>query len=167
LRIGDHIPGNPTVIVQNMTGGGGAIPTNYLYKVALKVRAETWALRRDGQGQVLQSSSGERSDFYFDLLAFVFVHSPQGPSDSTAQLFARDRGRRRAARAQLGLGDLRMEAAIYAAVDDAARIFWVTIQRTSTIGYQFRLLHRGWWVGSQPWNQDLPGGSSHRARLCI
>src|SRR3954451_14328501 len=29
-----HIPGNPTMIVQNMPGGGNVIATNHLYTVA-------------------------------------------------------------------------------------------------------------------------------------
>jgi tripartite-type tricarboxylate transporter receptor subunit TctC len=33
-HIGRHIPGNPTVIVDNMTGAGGIVMMNYLYKVA-------------------------------------------------------------------------------------------------------------------------------------
>ena len=33
-HIGKHIPGNPNVIPQNMTGGGGVVMANYLYNVA-------------------------------------------------------------------------------------------------------------------------------------
>ena len=33
-RIGQHIPGNPTVIVRNMPGAGGLTATNYLYAAA-------------------------------------------------------------------------------------------------------------------------------------
>jgi tripartite-type tricarboxylate transporter receptor subunit TctC len=33
-HIGRHIPGNPTVIVDNMTGAGGIVMMNHLYKVA-------------------------------------------------------------------------------------------------------------------------------------
>lgn len=32
--IGNHLPGNPSVIVENMPGGGGVRVTNYLYEVA-------------------------------------------------------------------------------------------------------------------------------------
>src|SRR4051794_31053789 len=32
--MGRHIPGNPGVVVQNMTGGGGLRAINYLYSVA-------------------------------------------------------------------------------------------------------------------------------------
>ena len=34
--IGKHIPGNPTVVPQNMTGAGGLKMANYLYEVAAK-----------------------------------------------------------------------------------------------------------------------------------
>src|SRR5262245_49579417 len=33
-HMGRHIPGNPTLIVQNMPGAGGARMVNYLYNVA-------------------------------------------------------------------------------------------------------------------------------------
>jgi tripartite-type tricarboxylate transporter receptor subunit TctC len=33
-HFGKHIPGNPTVIVENMTGAGGLVASNHLYKVA-------------------------------------------------------------------------------------------------------------------------------------
>jgi tripartite-type tricarboxylate transporter receptor subunit TctC len=35
-HIGKHIPGNPTVVAQNMTGGGGVVMANYLYNIAPK-----------------------------------------------------------------------------------------------------------------------------------
>lgn len=35
-HFGDHLPGNPSVIVQNMPGGGGLRATNYLFNVAPK-----------------------------------------------------------------------------------------------------------------------------------
>jgi tripartite-type tricarboxylate transporter receptor subunit TctC len=35
-HIQDYIPGKPTVVVQNMPGGGGAVATNHLYVVAPK-----------------------------------------------------------------------------------------------------------------------------------
>lgn len=33
-HLGKHIPGNPTIVVENMTGAGGLIVVNHLYKVA-------------------------------------------------------------------------------------------------------------------------------------
>jgi tripartite-type tricarboxylate transporter receptor subunit TctC len=32
--LGKHIPGNPAVVVENMTGAGSIIAANYLYKIA-------------------------------------------------------------------------------------------------------------------------------------
>src|SRR5262245_34431882 len=33
-HMGRHIPGTPTIIVENMTGAGGLITANHVYKVA-------------------------------------------------------------------------------------------------------------------------------------
>ncbi|HYJ16183.1 MAG TPA: hypothetical protein VE170_11885, partial [Candidatus Limnocylindria bacterium] len=33
-HLGKHIPGNPTVIVENMTGAGSVIAANYMYRTA-------------------------------------------------------------------------------------------------------------------------------------
>ena len=33
-HMGKHIPGNPTIIVENMTGAGSVIAANYMYKAA-------------------------------------------------------------------------------------------------------------------------------------
>ena len=35
-HLGDHIPGKPTVIVQNMPGAAGVVASNYVYTVAPK-----------------------------------------------------------------------------------------------------------------------------------
>ncbi len=35
-HIGNHLPGHPTVVVENMSGAGGLSAANYLYKVASK-----------------------------------------------------------------------------------------------------------------------------------
>jgi tripartite-type tricarboxylate transporter receptor subunit TctC len=33
-HMGKHIPGNPTIVVENMTGAGSIIAGNYMYKAA-------------------------------------------------------------------------------------------------------------------------------------
>src|SRR5262245_55864607 len=33
-HLGRHIPGNPAIVVENMTGAGGLISANHLYRVA-------------------------------------------------------------------------------------------------------------------------------------
>jgi tripartite-type tricarboxylate transporter receptor subunit TctC len=35
-HIGRHIPGHPTLVAENMPGGGQIVGTNYLYNVAAK-----------------------------------------------------------------------------------------------------------------------------------
>jgi tripartite-type tricarboxylate transporter receptor subunit TctC len=35
-HMGKHIPGNPTIVVQNMVGGGGMRAMNHLYTIAAK-----------------------------------------------------------------------------------------------------------------------------------
>jgi hypothetical protein len=57
-----------------------------------------------------------------DFLAFCFVHPAQALFNSTPQLLARDR-RVVAQGAQLGLGDLRMDAATETAVGADQRVF--------------------------------------------
>ncbi|MBI4634127.1 MAG: hypothetical protein HY742_09590 [Deltaproteobacteria bacterium] len=68
-HIGKHIPGNPTVIVENMTGAGSLIAANYLYRVAkpdgLTIGHFTGGLFFK---QVLQQPGVE-----FDARKFVFL----------------------------------------------------------------------------------------------
>src|ERR1700689_3569197 len=46
-HLGRHIPGNPTVVVQNMPGAGSLRVTNYLYTVAPKDGATIGTFARD------------------------------------------------------------------------------------------------------------------------
>lgn len=61
--IGPHLPGNPTVVVQNMPGAGGMRGINYLYNVAPEdgtsfgVVSQTVAI-----GQLLQNAPGIKYD---------------------------------------------------------------------------------------------------------
>ena len=45
-HMGNHIPGNPTMIVQNMTGAGGVIGANFVANVAPKDGTVIGALQR-------------------------------------------------------------------------------------------------------------------------
>ena len=62
-HIGRHIPGNPTVIVQNMPGAGGLTATNFLYAKA----------PRDGtsfgivQGTLIYAQAGNSPNVQFDM----------------------------------------------------------------------------------------------------
>jgi tripartite-type tricarboxylate transporter receptor subunit TctC len=46
-HIGKHIPGNPTVIVQNMPGAGSLQATNHLYNIASKDGTFFGLIQRD------------------------------------------------------------------------------------------------------------------------
>jgi tripartite-type tricarboxylate transporter receptor subunit TctC len=70
-HLGEHIPGNPTVVVENMTGAGSLIAANYLYKAA-KPDGLTMAHFSGGlfMGQVLGQPGIE-----FDAKKFEFIGS--------------------------------------------------------------------------------------------
>jgi tripartite-type tricarboxylate transporter receptor subunit TctC len=77
-HIGKHIPGNPSVIVQNMPGAGGMIAANHLYN-----RAE-----RDGttigviQGPLTYSQIGKSPNVQFDMRRFGWLGSANDTSDT-------------------------------------------------------------------------------------
>lgn len=72
-RIGGYIPGSPSVIVQNMPGGGGAVATNYLYNVAPK---DGTAMAILNPTLVLPQLIGQR-EMQFDIAKFNWVGSLQ------------------------------------------------------------------------------------------
>ena len=72
-HMGKHIPGNPTFVVQNMTGGGSMIAANYVYNVAkpdgLTIAVVTPAL-------YIEQLAG-RKEVQFDWPKFSWVGSPE------------------------------------------------------------------------------------------
>ena len=72
-HIGKHIPGNPTVIVENMPGAGQRIAANYVYKAA----------KPDGltlghfYGGLLLGQILEQGGIEFDAMKFEYVGVPQ------------------------------------------------------------------------------------------
>ena len=56
-HIGRFIPGNPTPIVQNMTGGGSLIAANYIYN---RAKPDGLTVGNWNGGLILQSALGER-----------------------------------------------------------------------------------------------------------
>jgi tripartite-type tricarboxylate transporter receptor subunit TctC len=76
-HIGRHIPGNPTVIVQNMPGAGGLTATNYLYAKA----------PRDGttfgivQGTLIYAQAGNSANAQFDMRKFGWLGSANNTSN--------------------------------------------------------------------------------------
>src|SRR5215475_12511066 len=71
-HLGRHVPGNPTFIVENMTGAGSLIAANYVYKVAkpdgLTIGKFNGSLML---GQVLGQPGIE-----FDARKFEFIGAP-------------------------------------------------------------------------------------------
>lgn len=77
-HIGRHIPGNPTVIVQNMPGAGGLTATNFLYAKA----------PRDGtsfgivQGTLIYAQAGNSPNVQFDMRQFGWLGSANNTSNA-------------------------------------------------------------------------------------
>src|SRR5262245_9653176 len=72
-RVSHYIPGNPSVIVQNMPGGGGAVATNYLYNVAPK---DGTAMAILNPTLILPQLIGQE-EMQFDMAKFNWVGSLQ------------------------------------------------------------------------------------------
>src|SRR3712207_6672772 len=71
--MGKHIPGNPTLVVQNMPGAGGMVAANHLYNVAAK-DGTVFALIDRGI-PTAPLLYGEESKAKFDPLKFTWLGS--------------------------------------------------------------------------------------------
>ena len=71
-HLGKHIPGNPSVIVENMTGAGGFIHANYMYQQA---KPDGLTLGNNIGGLILQQIMGAKGA-NFDGKRFEFVGAP-------------------------------------------------------------------------------------------
>ena len=71
-HIGKHISGNPTVIVENMTGAGSLIAANYLYRVA---KPDGLTMGHFLGGLLLGQAMG-REGIEFDARKFEYVGVP-------------------------------------------------------------------------------------------
>ena len=71
-HMGKHIPGNPAIVVENMTGAGSIIAANYLYKVA---RPDGLTIGHYLGGIALQQLLG-KSGIEFDALKFRYIGVP-------------------------------------------------------------------------------------------
>ena len=70
-HLGKHIPGNPTVIVQNMTGAGSLIAANYLYK---KAEPDGLTIGSFGGGLVTEQALGLKG-IQFDARKLEWIGS--------------------------------------------------------------------------------------------
>ena len=71
-HLGKHIPGNPAVVVENMTGAGSIIAANYLYKIA---KPDGLTIGHYLGGIALQQLLG-KSGIEFDALKFEYLGVP-------------------------------------------------------------------------------------------
>jgi tripartite-type tricarboxylate transporter receptor subunit TctC len=69
-HIGKHIPGNPTVVVQNMPGAGSLRAANYIYSVAPRDGTAFGLFARD---MVLVALLGGNSNVQFDPWKFTWL----------------------------------------------------------------------------------------------
>ena len=76
-HFGKHIPGNPTIIVDNMPGAGGLVSANYLFRVA---KPDGLTIGHFVGGQFLQQLLG-RPGIEFDALTFEYVGAGAGLFD--------------------------------------------------------------------------------------
>src|ERR1041384_7544764 len=70
-HMGKYIPGNPTIIVQNMPGAGSLSATNYIYGVA---KPDGLTLGMSGSGIYLDQMLG-RKEATFDVAKLVWLGS--------------------------------------------------------------------------------------------
>lgn len=71
-HMGRHIPGSPTIIVENMTGAGGIIQANYMY---LQARPDGLTIGNNIGGLILQQIMGARG-IEFDGRRFEYIGAP-------------------------------------------------------------------------------------------
>lgn len=85
-HIGRHIPGNPTVVVENITGAGGLIQTNQLYK----------ATKPDGltmghpNGGLILSQMLDQPGYDFDSQKFIYIGAAN--KENIAYVFSKKSG---------------------------------------------------------------------------
>jgi tripartite-type tricarboxylate transporter receptor subunit TctC len=71
-HLGKHIPGNPSVIVENMTGAGGIIQANFMYQ---RAKPDGLTIGSTSGGLLLQQLLGARG-IEFDGRRFEYLGAP-------------------------------------------------------------------------------------------
>jgi tripartite-type tricarboxylate transporter receptor subunit TctC len=75
-HLGGHIPGEPTVVVQNMPGAGSLKAANYIYNVAPKDGSAIGAINRSlATAALLETVPEKKAKLKFDALKFNWIGS--------------------------------------------------------------------------------------------
>jgi tripartite-type tricarboxylate transporter receptor subunit TctC len=75
-HIGDHIPGKPTIVPQNMPGAGSLKTANYIYNVAAKDGTTIGAINRSlATAPLLETVPEKKAKLKFDPLKFNWIGS--------------------------------------------------------------------------------------------
>jgi tripartite-type tricarboxylate transporter receptor subunit TctC len=74
-----YLPGNPTIIVQNMAGGGSMVAANYIYRVA---KPDGLTLGMVSPGVYLQELSGQK-EVQFEWFKYSWI----GSAEESARVF--------------------------------------------------------------------------------
>jgi tripartite-type tricarboxylate transporter receptor subunit TctC len=85
-HFGRYIPGNPTIVVQNMPGAAGLRAANYLYNVAPKDGTTFGIIAHD---LVLLGALGGNPNVQFDTSKFIWLGSSSSFADDAYLLIAR------------------------------------------------------------------------------
>jgi tripartite-type tricarboxylate transporter receptor subunit TctC len=85
-HLGDHIPGNPSVVVENMTGAASLVAANHVYKVA---KPDGLTILNFHGNQVVNQIIG-KPGIEFDARKFEYLGSPT--QDNVACAFAKSSG---------------------------------------------------------------------------
>src|SRR6516164_8260381 len=85
-HIGRYVPGNPTVIVQNMPGAGSLVAANYLYNIAPKDGTMFGLIARN---MPLLGLLGSNSNVRFDPRKFTWLGSSSNFSNDAYVLIVR------------------------------------------------------------------------------
>ena len=85
-HLGKHIPGTPTVVVQNMPGAGSLVAVNYLYNTAPKDGTLIAAFARE---MPMMGVLGYNPNARFDPKKLTWLGTPTSALDDAYIMFAR------------------------------------------------------------------------------
>src|SRR3990172_8202209 len=85
-HLGKHIPGNPTVVVENITGAGGLIQTNNLFKAT---KPDGLTVGHINGGLILSQMLGQPG-YDFDSQKFIYIGAAN--KENTVFVFGKKSG---------------------------------------------------------------------------